>query len=108
MQTDPTREANDLLAALIDAANAYADATALLHERVTLHRLDGTSISGRDAVADAIVNRGSEAVFSVVGSHAEGLHVALRVSGVPGHLVFTMSGTTESGRLTEIWMDAEA
>lgn len=94
-----------MLQELVTAADACADATRLLHESVTLHRLDGTAISGRTEVADAISTRGSEARLSVVGEYGETVHVAMAMAGVPGRLVFTMSATVRDGLLVEIWMD---
>ena len=94
-----------MLQVLVTTADSCGDATALLHESVTLHRLDGTAVSGRVEVADAISTRGSEARLRVVGEYGETVHVAMEMTGVPGRLVFTMSATVRDGLLAEIWMD---
>lgn len=89
----------------MEVANVSGDATELLHERVVLHRLDGTAVHGRAAVVEAVANRGSEMQFAVVGTYGEAIHVAIVVDGIPGHVLMTMTGTVEDGRLIEIWMD---
>jgi hypothetical protein len=99
--------AGALLAALVETADACANASALLHEDARLHRLDGTSLTGRGVIVDAIITRGSEARFQVLGSLAESVYVALEIDGLPGRLVFTMTGSVRDGRLAEIWMIQE-
>lgn len=105
MYAQPSRGAGALLTTLVEAASSHEDATALLHEEVVLHRLDGTQVSGRAVVADAITNHGSEASFHVIGRYAESIHVAMTIEGLPGRLVFMLSGTVRDGRLIEIRMD---
>jgi hypothetical protein len=105
MDPNQTTGAGALLTTLVSTANLSGDATAVLHEEVVLHRLDGTCLTGRALVADAIANRGSEAQLAVVGSEGEAIQVALVVEGLPGRLLFMMSGAVRDGRLVEIWME---
>lgn len=95
-----------LLTALVRAAETQSDPTALLHERVTLHRLDGTAVSGRTAVADAICNHGSEARFRVMASHGETIEMAIEIKGLAGYLRCTLSGLVHQNTLIEIRMNA--
>ncbi|MEI8254144.1 MAG: hypothetical protein WCJ30_00560 [Deltaproteobacteria bacterium] len=104
MEPDDTLSVGRLLDALVAAANGRADAASLLHERVTLHRLDGVRLEGREAVIDAVVTRGTEARFRVLSTRVDALVVALEIEGVPGRLRFEMHGTVLEGRLYEIWM----
>jgi hypothetical protein len=105
MTFEATQGAGALLAALVKTANLAGDASTLLHDEVVLHRLDGTALAGREAVVDAISTRGSEAQLTMMGSYGEAIHVALMIEGLPGHLLFMMSGTVREGRLVEIWME---
>jgi hypothetical protein len=100
---DP-RSAGALLAVLLAVVNDRGDATALLDERVVLYRLDGAELQGRAAVLDAIVTRGTEATLRVTAVYSERIHVALHVTGVPGHLPFTMTARVVAGVLREIRM----
>lgn len=93
-----------LLDALIAAANKRADVASLLHEHVTLHRLDGVVLEGREAVLDAVVTRGTEARFRVLSARVDALVIALEIDGVPGQLRFEMHGTVLEGQLHEIRM----
>lgn len=102
---DERRSAGALLAVLINTANDRGDASVLLHEHVTLHRLDGERLDGRAAVVDAICTRGPEASFRVIATHAEMIRVALHIEGLPGHLPFTMTARVLDGVLREIWME---
>jgi hypothetical protein len=104
MEPMETLSLGELLGALVSTADACGDATAYLHESVTLHRLDGEVINGRAAVVDAISARGSEARLRVLGATLDVVTVALEFQGVEGHLRFEMYGRTLEGRLVEIWM----
>ncbi len=104
MEAIETLTLGELLGALISTANACGDATAYLHETVTLHRLDGEVITGRSAVVEAISTRGSEARLRVLTAQLDMVVVALEFEGVEGQLRFEMHGRTHEGRLVEIWM----
>jgi hypothetical protein len=99
-----TLSLGELLGAVVSTADACGDATAYLHESVTLHRLDGELIEGRAAVVEAISTRGSDARLRVLGATLDKVTVALEFAGIEGHLRFEMHGRTQDGRLIEIWM----
>lgn len=98
-----------LLRALLDAAQTRADPSALLHEDVRLHRLDGSALAGRAAVVKAIVAREAGAGLSVAREHEASIDVALSLDDLPGpRLLFSMRAEMSEGRLREIWMEALA
>lgn len=97
--------AGALLKSLIEVASVRGDATSLLHESVVLHRVDGTTLHGRVAVADAIATRSPEASLRLLAQEGETLKVALEVAGIDGYFVITFRGRVEAGVLIEIQME---
>jgi hypothetical protein len=70
----------ELLEQLLRCAETRADASAILHERVVLERLDGEVLRGRTTVVDAMVTRDSGSALKVVAREDhESLRVALVV-----------------------------
>jgi hypothetical protein len=109
MAPGPERDACALLERLVDALGQHddraRDVARLLHDGVVLHRLDGTRVEGRVAVADAIVNHGVETRFRAIGrTDVGGVHVAMAIEGLPGELRFVLTGTVDETVLLEIRM----
>ena len=104
--SDSERGAGALLATLMTTANERADASALLHEHVTLHRLDGERLTRRAPVVDAICTRESATRFRVLATHAEAVRVAMHIEGLDGHFQLTLTATLVDGVLHVIRMEA--
>lgn len=104
MEPDDPRAIGELLAALVTAANEHTGVALLLHEHVTLHRLDGVALQGREAVIDAVVSRGRGARLRVLSSQGDAVVVALEIVDTPGYVRFEMHGTLRDGRLYDLWM----
>lgn len=96
----------ELLEQLVLCAETRGDATAILHERVVLERLDGEVLRGRDTVADAVVGRdGTSSLKILAREDHEALRVALVIEGVAGHLPFILRGFSQNGVLLAIVME---
>jgi hypothetical protein len=97
----------ELLERLIHCAQNRVDASAILHERVVLERLDGEVLRGRALVVDAVMTREGGATLRVLGREApDALRMALEIAGVPGHLPFVLRGVAHHGVLLAIVMEA--
>lgn len=94
--------------ALLHAVVA-ADARALaraLHPRATLHRADGSVVTGRESVIAALCAEAGGARYEVLGVEGESLVVALTLEGVPGALRFALRGEVAQGRLIAVRVSA--
>jgi len=96
----------ELLEQLVLCAETRGDASAILHERVVLERLDGEVLRGRATVADAVLGRdGTSSLEILAREDHESLRVALVIEGVAGHLPFVLRGFSEGGVLLAIVME---
>lgn len=96
----------ELLEQLLRCVETRGDASALLHERVVLERLDGEVLRGRVVVVDALRSRAPGARLEVLARDGDdALRVGLFVEGVNGHLRFTLRGDARDGLLLAITME---
>jgi hypothetical protein len=96
----------ELLEQLLRCAETRADASAILHERVVLERLDGEVLRGRATVVDAMVTRESGSALKVIEREDhEALRVALVIEGIAGHIPFVLRGFSQDGVLLAIVME---